>query len=84
MATAATTLRICGGWWRRHQSEPRLQWLLAGLCDKSAVIRSAAQDELLEMSGDVASYRFDLPKQDRDQAARRWVDWWQAAGYDVV
>jgi HEAT repeat protein len=73
-----------GGWWRRHQSEPRLQWLLAGLMHESAAIRAAAQDELCEMSGDVASYRYDQPRSERTQAARRWADWWQAQGYDVV
>jgi hypothetical protein len=36
------------------------------------------------MSGDVVSYRFDLPQSERDTAARRWVDWWQQQGYDVV
>ena len=43
------------GWWRRHQAEPRLQWLLAGLCHGSAMIRSSAQDELCEMSGTSAA-----------------------------
>jgi len=71
-------------WWRRHQGEPRLQWLLAGLCHSSALIRQSSQDELFEMSGDVASYRYDQPTSERDQAARRWVDWWQAHGYDVI
>jgi HEAT repeat protein len=73
-----------GGWWRRHQTEPRLQWLLAGLCHPSAIIRLAAQDELCELSGDVASYRYDQPRRERDLAARRWVDWWQSHGYEVV
>ena len=72
------------GWWRRHQAEPRLQWLLAGLCHPSAVIRATAQDELLSMSGDVASYRYDQPRDERDVAVRRWVNWWQAQGFDVI
>ena len=72
------------GWWRRHQSEPRLQWLLSGLCHGSAMIRSAAQDELSGMSGDVAGYRFDQPARERDAAAKQWADWWLRHGYDVV
>jgi hypothetical protein len=58
--------------------------LLAGLCHPSAIIRLAAQDELQELSGDVASYRYDQPRRERDMAARRWVDWWQSRGYEVV
>lgn len=72
------------GWWRRHQAEPRLQWLLAGLCHGSAMIRSSAQDELVEMSGDVSGYRFDLPTRERESAAKQWAEWWQRHGYDVV
>lgn len=72
------------GWWRRHQAEPRLQWLLAGLCHGSAMIRSSAQDELCEMSGDVSGYRFDLPTREREVAAKQWAEWWQRHGYDVV
>ena len=72
------------GWWRRHQYEPRLQWLLSGLCHDSAMIRSSAQDELSEMSGDVVGYRFDLPNRERESTAKQWAKWWQRHGYDVV
>lgn len=72
------------GWWRRHQYEPRLQWLLSGLCHDSAMIRSSAQDELFEMSGDVAGYRFDQPSRERESAAKQWASWWQRHGYEIV
>lgn len=72
------------GWWRRHQYEPRLQWLLSGLCHDSAMIRSSAQDELFEMSGDVVGYRFDQPSRERESAAKQWASWWQRHGYEIV
>jgi len=71
-------------WWRRRQDEPRLQWLLEGLTHPSAMLRSAAQDELTGLSGDVVGYRFDQPRRDREQARKRWAQWWQRRGYPVL
>lgn len=70
-------------WWRRRQDEPRLQWLLEGLAHPSAMLRSAAQDELTSLSGDVVGYRFDQPRRERDQLRKRWAQWWQRRGYPV-
>ncbi|MCS6911665.1 MAG: hypothetical protein RMK29_09410 [Myxococcales bacterium] len=70
-------------WWRRHAGEPRLQWMLSGLGHPSAAVRASAQDELRGLSGDVAGYRFDLPRREREAAQRRWIDWWQRRGYPV-
>ncbi len=70
-------------WWRRHQAEPRLQWMLAGLCHQSVAVRASAQDELRRLCGDAAGYRFDLPQRERQHAARRWAAWWQRCGYAV-
>ena len=70
-------------WWRRRQDEPRLQWLLEGLTHPSAMLRSAAQDELTGLSGDVVGYRFDQPRRERDVLRRRWVEWWQRRGFPV-
>ena len=71
-------------WWRRSQDEPRLQWLLEGLTHSSAMLRSAAQDELTGLSGDVVGYRFDQPRRDREVARKRWAQWWQRRGYPVL
>jgi hypothetical protein len=70
-------------WWSRHQAEPRLQWMLSALSHESSTVRASAQDELRSLCGDVAGYRFDLPRRDRDAACRRWVRWWQGRGYSV-
>ncbi|MFO0578137.1 MAG: hypothetical protein U1A78_29375 [Polyangia bacterium] len=70
-------------WWRRHQEQPRLQWLLDGLANPSAMLRSAAQEELAALCGDVVGYRFDQPRRERDVLRRRWVEWWQRRGFPV-
>lgn len=70
-------------WWQRHQAEPRLQWMLNGLSHQNAAIRASAQDELRALSGDVAGYRFDLPRRERERTQQRWVQWWQRRGYPV-
>jgi hypothetical protein len=71
-------------WWRRHEEEPRLQWLLDGLANPSAMLRSAAQEELAALCGDVVGYRFDQPKRERDLLRRRWAEWWQRRGFPVA
>ena len=48
------------------------------------MLRSAAQDELTGLSGDVVGYRFDQPRRDREQARKRWAQWWQRRGYPVL
>jgi hypothetical protein len=70
-------------WWRRHEEQPRLQWLLDGLANPSAMLRSAAQEELAALCGDVVGYRFDQPRRERDVLRRRWVEWWQRRGFPV-
>jgi hypothetical protein len=57
--------------------------MLSALSHESSTVRASAQDELRSLCGDVAGYRFDLPRRDRDAACRRWVRWWQGRGYSV-
>lgn len=70
-------------WWQKHGAESRLSWSLAGLSHNDALIRSSAQEELVLLSGDIAGYRFDHPKRERELARKRWVEWWQRRGYPV-
>jgi hypothetical protein len=35
------------------------------------------------MSGDIAGYRYDDPKRERELARKRWAEWWQRRGYQV-
>ena len=70
-------------WWQKHGNQARLSWLLAGLSHSDPLIRSSAQDELVGLSGDVAGYRYDHPKRERELARKRWAEWWQRRGYAV-
>ncbi len=70
-------------WWQKNGPKARLSWLLAGLSHGDALIRSSAFDELSTMSGDIAGYRYDDPKRERELARKRWAEWWQRRGYQV-
>jgi len=65
------------GWWERHGDEPRLEWLLEGLAHSESEVRKSASDELRTMSPESFGYEFDAPKREREEARRRWVDWFR-------
>jgi hypothetical protein len=65
-------------WWERHRNEPRLEWLLEGLGHAEAEVRESASEELRTLSPDNFGYHFDLPKREREDARKKWVDWWRA------
>jgi hypothetical protein len=65
------------GWWERHGEEPRLEWLLEGLAHAEADVRKSAADELRAHSPQSFGYEFDAPKREREEARRRWVDWFR-------
>lgn len=66
------------GWWERHGDEPRLEWLLEGLAHSESEVRKSAADELRTVSPESFGYEFDAPKREREEARRRWVDWFRA------
>jgi hypothetical protein len=67
------------GWWDRHRHEPRVEWLLEGLGHAEADVRLSAAEEMRALSlGEVFGYHFDLPKREREEARRKWVDWWRS------
>jgi HEAT repeat protein len=65
-------------WWERHRGEPRVEWMLEGLGHAEAEVRESASEELRRLSPDSFGYHFDLPKREREEARKRWVDWWRA------
>jgi HEAT repeat protein len=67
-------------WWERHRHQPRLEWMLEGLGHGEAEVRMSAADELRALSHDAFGYHFDLPKREREEARRRWVDWFRSHG----
>jgi hypothetical protein len=65
-------------WWEKMRHRPRLEWLLEALAHRDPEIRLAASQELQEITGEYFGYHYDLPERDREEARRRWLDWWQS------
>ena len=91
LATRATLMAITGDdlgpkrrrwldWWEKMQSRPRLEWLLEALGHRDPQIRLTASQELQETTGEYFGYHYDLPERDREEARRRWWDWWRTTG----
>jgi hypothetical protein len=68
------------GWWERHRDQPRIEWMLEGLGHAEAEVRLSASEELRGMTNEYFGYAFDLPKREREDARKRWVDWFRAHG----
>jgi hypothetical protein len=67
-------------WWEKMRQRPRLEWLLEALAHRDPQIRLSASQELQEITGEYFGYHYDLPERDRDEARRRWLEWWQNTG----
>ncbi|HZS38651.1 MAG TPA: HEAT repeat domain-containing protein [Polyangia bacterium] len=65
-------------WWERHRNQPRVEWMLEGLGHAEAEVRLSASEELKTMTSEYFGYHFDLPKREREEARRKWIDWWRA------
>jgi hypothetical protein len=67
-------------WWGKAQQRPRVEWLFEALSHKRSDLRLAAAEELQALTGVYFGYHFDLPERDREEARRRWSQWWHTAG----
>jgi hypothetical protein len=67
-------------WWEKMRHRPRLEWLLQALAHRDPELRLAASQELQEITGEYFGYHYDLPERDREEARRRWLQWWQSTG----
>jgi hypothetical protein len=67
-------------WWREWKGRHRIEWLIDALTEKNAELRLQAAQELEEVSGRYFGYHFDLGRREREEARRRWFDWWQSTG----
>ena len=67
-------------WWREFSDRHRAEWLLDALDARDPELRLEAARELERLSGRYVGYHFDLSKRDREEARRRWQDWWQTTG----
>jgi hypothetical protein len=91
LAARATLLAITGDdlgprrrrwldWWEKMQHRPRVEWLLEALDHRDPQIRLTASQELQAITGEYFGYHYDLPERDREEARRRWWDWWRTTG----
>jgi hypothetical protein len=71
-------------WWREFSGKHRVEWLLDALDSREPELRLEAARELERLSGRYVGYHFDLGKRDREEARRRWQDWWQTTGKTAV
>jgi hypothetical protein len=67
-------------WWERHRDEPRVEWMLEGLGHTEPEVRLSASEELRGMTSEYFGYAFDLPKREREDARRKWVEWYRENG----
>lgn len=65
-------------WWESHRRLPRVEWLLEALDAADPELRRAAADELRALSGVDPGYQESGAKRARDDAKRRWAEWWAA------
>jgi len=67
-------------WWKLHQDQHRVEWLIEALLGRHAGPRACAGLELSEL----ASIPFDLPDnptaEDREEIYRIWRAWWENEG----
>jgi HEAT repeat protein len=67
-------------WWERNKHLHRLEWLIDALGSADPGLMQSASDELTETTGEHFGFYADLPRKDREQAAKRWVEWWNEKG----
>jgi hypothetical protein len=68
------------GWWDRHRDQPRVEWMLEGLAHGEPEVRLSASEELRGMTQEYFGYAFDSPKREREDARKKWVEWWREHG----
>ena len=76
----AMSARKWNTWWDNNKGSPRIEWLIAGLESKDRAIRSSSGKELLALTGMSLGYNPDGSKREREEARRRWVNWWRRQG----
>lgn len=75
--------RDIGRWWEfwhEHQAQHRLEWLIDALDHSDARLRRAAAEELELAAGDRFGYDSGLPPAERQDAQRRYRQWWESVG----
>jgi hypothetical protein len=75
-----TTARRWRSWWTRNRDRHRIEWLIDGLDHKNVALRQSAIDDLRRVTGEFFGYVAQAPRRDRDDARKRWAQWWSQTG----
>lgn len=67
-------------WWGKNKRRNRIEWLIDGLNHKDENIRRSSAEDLRKLTGEYFGYHHDLSKKEREQARKRWQQWWNDAG----
>lgn len=67
-------------WWAKNEHRNRIEWLIEGLSSRDEAIRKSACEELRAVTGQSFGYDPVAPRRKREEARRRWTDWWRSAG----
>ncbi|MEL6185924.1 MAG: hypothetical protein AAFU79_14970, partial [Myxococcota bacterium] len=67
-------------WWGKNEHRNRIEWLIEGLSSRDEAIRKSACEELRAVTGQSFGYDPVAPRRKREEARRRWTDWWRSAG----
>ena len=67
-------------WWGKNKRRNRIEWLIDGLSHKDEGIRRSSAEDLRKLTGEYFGYHHDLSKKEREQARKRWEQWWNDAG----
>jgi len=70
-------------WWRwtdNHGSEPRIQWLIAGLDAEREATRQHAAQEIERLTNHYVGYHPALPPEERLRCQNDYRSWWESHG----
>ncbi len=68
-------------WARTHGQQHRIEWLIEALLHPDEAMRSAACDELKQLTQEYYGYHPALPRRDREVAQRKYRRWWESEGH---
>ncbi|MBX2811424.1 MAG: hypothetical protein KTR25_06435 [Myxococcales bacterium] len=71
-------------WWAKNQDRNRIEWLIEGLASRESAVRKSACEELRAVTGQDFSYNPVGSRRKREEARKKWLEWWRTAGMELV
>jgi HEAT repeat protein len=72
--------RRWAAWWGRARHQKRVEWLIEALDHRQEQVRAVAAVELVKLVPNDFGFSATAPRKERDNARKRYVDWWLAEG----